>query len=294
MTARRLLVVALLANLLGACVSVPPEPYDEVVVVAPPPPRVEYPGYPPYPGYVWIDGYWSWGGRQHAWVPGRWAAPRPGYVWVAPRWIQDGRRWRMHDGRWERQPPGRMEVPPPRPIPGGRGPGDERRFQDAPPPRPGNRPDVRQDGLPRAGGGPPPRSNREVRQPPRQMPDGRGDIRGLRDGRWSQDARPTWRQDTRPDAPSGRRPDFQQPGVGARPDAPPRAREDSPRLRGERETRQSPRQPPAGEARAPRQSDGETRTRRADEAGRQRGNDAYRPDYRSSQRSGEERRGRAP
>ncbi|MFV0370547.1 MAG: hypothetical protein ACK5JI_02725, partial [Azonexus sp.] len=240
----------------------------------------------PYPGYGWIDGYWSWGGRQHAWVPGRWAAPRPGYVWVAPRWIQDGRRWRMHDGRWERQPPGRMEVPPPRPIPDGRGPGDERRFQDAPPPRPGNRPDVRQDGPPRAGEGSPPWSNREIRQPPRQMPAGRGDIRGARDGRWS--------QDTRPDAQPGRRPDVQQPGGGAYPDAPPRAREGSPRLQRGHETRHSPRQPPAGEARVPRQSDGETRTRRSDEVGQQRGNDAYRPDYRSGQRSGEGRRGRAP
>lgn len=71
------------------------------VLIAPPAPRVEYRGYPPVVGYIWIDGYWSWGGVSYAWVPGRWAAPRPGYIWVPHRWQRDGDRWRQNGGRWE-------------------------------------------------------------------------------------------------------------------------------------------------------------------------------------------------
>ena len=40
---------------------------------------------PPAQGYVWIDGYYAWGGRQYTWEPGRWAMPPRGYtVSVAP------------------------------------------------------------------------------------------------------------------------------------------------------------------------------------------------------------------
>lgn len=92
------------------------------VLIAPPAPRVEYRGYPPAVGYLWIDGYWSWGGVRYVWVPGRWVAPRPGYVWIPHRWERDGDRWRNDGGRWEpdrRNPPRQewererhREVPP--------------------------------------------------------------------------------------------------------------------------------------------------------------------------------------
>ncbi|HEX5784943.1 MAG TPA: YXWGXW repeat-containing protein [Burkholderiaceae bacterium] len=109
---RVLLLASALA--LGGCVVAPERDYryrsEEMVYgpttsiyvqVAPPAPRVEYRGYPPVAGYVWITGYWSWGGARYVWVPGRWVAPRPGYIWVPHRWDRDGDRWRHDGGRWE-------------------------------------------------------------------------------------------------------------------------------------------------------------------------------------------------
>jgi hypothetical protein len=105
---RALLVIpALAAALLAGCVVVPapggPASYGEPVLVAPPPPRVEYIGPPPVTGYIWLGGYWNWSGGRHAWVPGRWAAPRPGYVWVPHRWDRDGDHWRQRGGYWQEQ-----------------------------------------------------------------------------------------------------------------------------------------------------------------------------------------------
>jgi len=107
---------------LAGCVVAPSHEHrhemDEVVYgpvtsvyvrVAPPAPRVEYRGYAPATGYVWIDGYWNWGGVSYLWVPGRWVAPRPGYVWMPHRWSRDGDRWRSEGGRWETD---RSPAPP--------------------------------------------------------------------------------------------------------------------------------------------------------------------------------------
>jgi len=80
------------------------------VRVAPPAPRIEYRGYPPAVGYIWIEGYWNWGGVNYLWVPGRWVAPRPGYAWIPHRWDRDGDRWRHDGGRWEPE----RRIPPPR------------------------------------------------------------------------------------------------------------------------------------------------------------------------------------
>lgn len=99
-------LAALLA--LGGCV-VAPSPYYEpapaygAVQVAPPPPRYEVVGVAPAPGYVWIAGYWNWGGVRYEWVPGRWSAPRPGYVWLPHRWEHEGDHWRQRGGRWENE-----------------------------------------------------------------------------------------------------------------------------------------------------------------------------------------------
>src|SRR5262245_30797478 len=51
----------------------------EVVAVAPPPLQAEYVGPPPVAGYIWLGGYWGWGGGRHVWYPGHWEAPRAGY-----------------------------------------------------------------------------------------------------------------------------------------------------------------------------------------------------------------------
>lgn len=92
----------MLAALLGGCVVTPaPYSYGEPVLVAPPPPRVEYYGAPPIAGQIWIGGYWHWTGHRHEWVPGRWESPRPGHNWVPHRWERDGKHWRQHGGRWE-------------------------------------------------------------------------------------------------------------------------------------------------------------------------------------------------
>ena len=104
------------ASLLSACVVTPGPVYREPVYVEPPPPRVEYPGYPPVVGYIWISGFWTWTGHRHEWVPGRWDAPRPGYRWVAPRWEREGNHWRQHEGRWDHDDRGpRGNPPPPQP-----------------------------------------------------------------------------------------------------------------------------------------------------------------------------------
>ena len=57
----------------------PQSAYGDVTVVAPAP-YVEAVPVAPYPGAIWIRGYWGgWGGRHH-WVPGRWQE-RPGPTW---------------------------------------------------------------------------------------------------------------------------------------------------------------------------------------------------------------------
>ncbi len=76
--------------------------YGGAIVVAPPAPRVEYYGPPPYPGDIWIAGYWRWGGRRYRWVPGYWSEPRPGYHWMSRRWVHGPRGWHMAGGRWRR------------------------------------------------------------------------------------------------------------------------------------------------------------------------------------------------
>jgi hypothetical protein len=89
---------------LPGCVVVPDQGHDPggIVMVAPPPPRVEVVGSPPQEGYVWFAGYWNWVGGRHEWVAGHWAPGRPGYHWVAHQWVRQGDGWRIRAGHWER------------------------------------------------------------------------------------------------------------------------------------------------------------------------------------------------
>jgi hypothetical protein len=73
------------------------------VIVAPappPPPYVEVRPVVPFPGAIWIGGYWGWNAGRHVWIGGRWAPPRPGYRWEPHHWDQDGDRWHLRGGEW--------------------------------------------------------------------------------------------------------------------------------------------------------------------------------------------------
>ncbi|MDI6745668.1 MAG: hypothetical protein QMD17_00855 [Rhodocyclaceae bacterium] len=110
-----LTTLAAASVLLGACTTYPVHDpyYDQPIVrVAPPPPQYEYYGSPPRVGYVWISGYWNWGGVRYIWVPGRWDAPRPGHYWVPHKWERQGDHWRQHGGRWEQDSRIRQEYRP--------------------------------------------------------------------------------------------------------------------------------------------------------------------------------------
>ena len=123
-------LTAVMLTLAGCVVAPPGEPYypdydrgavhSTVVYMAPPAPLVEYRGWPPASGYVWIDGYWNWGGARYVWMPGHWVEPRPSQVWVPRVWQRDGNRWHPQGGHWEpRREERRQEerrLAPPAPI----------------------------------------------------------------------------------------------------------------------------------------------------------------------------------
>src|ERR1700735_4507030 len=91
--------------LLGGCVVAPAPGYygGAVVTVAPPAPQVEVVGVAPYPGAVWIGGYWNWVGGRAVWVGGRWGHGRPGYHGVPHTWEHGGGGWRMREGHGARR-----------------------------------------------------------------------------------------------------------------------------------------------------------------------------------------------
>jgi hypothetical protein len=93
-----------------AVIVVLPRPLDdslEVVQQAPPPMIVERRPPPPSMDYVWIDGYWQWGGREYQWVGGHYVQPpEPNVIWVAPRYDHDAHGYRYSPGQWRKQEQG--------------------------------------------------------------------------------------------------------------------------------------------------------------------------------------------
>jgi hypothetical protein len=85
---------------LAACAPLPP--MGAVFVrVGPPPYQEEVVAVAPGPGYVWVRGYWEWGGAAYYWVPGRWVAPPyRGARGQAGRWRHHRQGWYWVPGRW--------------------------------------------------------------------------------------------------------------------------------------------------------------------------------------------------
>ena len=55
----------------------------------------------PAPGYIWVPGYWAWGGFGYYWVPGAWILPpRVGFLWTPGYWGYRGGRYVFTDGYW--------------------------------------------------------------------------------------------------------------------------------------------------------------------------------------------------
>ncbi|MCD6499330.1 MAG: hypothetical protein J7M25_13640, partial [Deltaproteobacteria bacterium] len=57
----------------------------------------------PYPGAVWVPGFWNWTGARWGWVSGRYEQPRYGAYWVAPRYRHWQGRWVYRPGHWSRR-----------------------------------------------------------------------------------------------------------------------------------------------------------------------------------------------
>ncbi|HET6400031.1 MAG TPA: hypothetical protein VFH95_01400 [Candidatus Kapabacteria bacterium] len=96
--------------------------------IGPPPPRREVIVAAPFPGAIWVPGYYvfDYAVNQYRWVPGVWQRPpQPGVIWVAPRYIRHGRRYGFMAGHW--QAPGAViHRSPERGRPEGRGRPEDR------------------------------------------------------------------------------------------------------------------------------------------------------------------------
>ncbi len=67
------------------------------------PPAMMYdrPGPRPGPGFVWVNGFWRWGGARYVWAPGFWTRPpRPHANWVAGGWFGGPRGFSFRAGFW--------------------------------------------------------------------------------------------------------------------------------------------------------------------------------------------------
>ena len=72
-----------------------------VATEAPPPPQTEVVVASPGPGYVWVDGDWTWNGVGWVWIGGRWVLPPyPHAIWIGPRWDRGPHGWHREPGHW--------------------------------------------------------------------------------------------------------------------------------------------------------------------------------------------------
>jgi hypothetical protein len=74
---------------------------DDTEVASEPPAAIaEYIPVSPYPGYIWVGGYWGWRGGWY-WVGGHYSRPPVrGAVWIGGGWARGGRGWVWHGGHW--------------------------------------------------------------------------------------------------------------------------------------------------------------------------------------------------
>lgn len=107
---KRFATTLLVAGLMATPVLVLPPPSVAAVDVsisvgiAPPPLPVYAQPVVPGPGYMWIPGYWAWGGGDYYWVPGTWVLPPAvGLLWTPGWWGWSGGFYRWHPGYWGRQ-----------------------------------------------------------------------------------------------------------------------------------------------------------------------------------------------
>jgi hypothetical protein len=91
-----------LAGCLAYVPGPPPMDYGVYAPGPPPEPVVEVVPASPFPGAVWLGGYWGYGGRGWAWNRGYWdRPPRPGAVWAPGYWHHAGPRgWGWRGGHW--------------------------------------------------------------------------------------------------------------------------------------------------------------------------------------------------
>ena len=100
---RGLWVLGLLAALVAAAIGCGGYlASGDVVYVsyAPPPERVEVIGPAPGPSYLWMDGYWRWGGSSYDWTPGRWVVVEHDRHWHHGRWHHNRSGWFYEEGHW--------------------------------------------------------------------------------------------------------------------------------------------------------------------------------------------------
>lgn len=104
MSARtRTLGIIGLAAALATLTACPPPPPDGVVYASegPPPLQGEVVVMAPGPDFVWVPGYWSWGGSAYVWTKGAWAHPPHAHAkWASPRWYHSSRGWYSTKGEW--------------------------------------------------------------------------------------------------------------------------------------------------------------------------------------------------
>ncbi len=86
----------------AAAVVTPAAPAPTVVEAPPPPPPTEVIVPAPGPGYVWVGGDWVWN-NGWVWVGGHWVwPPYPGAIWIHGYWGRGPHGWRHESGHWRR------------------------------------------------------------------------------------------------------------------------------------------------------------------------------------------------